>query len=133
MKVSGKSFLIRKKPSLMKQLGSVYRSFAKTGGEIPQQAEKVFFPAIKEAQQNGTTQAKNIILSQLKDMREEHDLIGRSMDEINVLSNAYELPADACKTYMVAFKMLEEFEDDLHVHVHLENNILFPKAEKLAV
>jgi regulator of cell morphogenesis and NO signaling len=97
------------------------------------QEEKVFFPAIKEAQQNGTTQAKNIILSQLKDMREEHDLIGRSMDEINVLSNAYELPADACKTYMVAFKMLEEFEDDLHVHVHLENNILFPKAEKLAV
>ena len=77
-------------------------------------------------------EAKEIIHSQLKDMKEEHEMIGGSMDRINVLSNGYEIPSDACKTYMVAYKMLEEFEDDLHVHVHLENNILFPKAEKLA-
>ena len=94
--------------------------------------EKIFFPAIKEVLNTGDKEAKEIIHSQLKDMKEEHEMIGGSMDRINVLSNGYEIPSDACKTYMVAYKMLEEFEDDLHVHVHLENNILFPKAEKLA-
>lgn len=96
------------------------------------QEEKIFFPAIKEVLNTGDKEAKEIIHSQLKDMKEEHEMIGGSMDRINVLSNGYEIPSDACKTYMVAYKMLEEFEDDLHVHVHLENNILFPKAEKLA-
>ena len=37
-------------------------------------------------------------------------------------------PADACQTYRVAFSMLQEFEQDLHTHIHLENNVLFPKA-----
>lgn len=82
---------------------------------------------------SGSEEAKKIIISQLKDMREEHDLIGGTMDEINKLSGGYMLPSDACKTYEVAYKLLEEFEDDLHAHVHLENNILFNKAEKLAV
>jgi regulator of cell morphogenesis and NO signaling len=54
------------------------------------------------------------------------------MDHINVLTNHYEIPADACNTYRVALKLLEQFEDDLHIHVHLENNILYPKALKLA-
>jgi regulator of cell morphogenesis and NO signaling len=36
-------------------------------------------------------------------------------------------PADACNTYKVAFAMLQDFENDLHKHIHLENNILFPK------
>lgn len=97
------------------------------------QEEDVFFPAIKEVMKTGSDKAKQIVVEQLKDMYEEHDLIGGSMDEINHLSRGYTLPADGCNTYMVAYKMLEEFEDDLHAHVHLENNILFKKAEKLAV
>ncbi len=44
----------------------------------------------------------------------------------------YALPADACASYSFVFKTLEEFEDDLHTHVHLENNILFPKAQQTA-
>ena len=97
------------------------------------QEENILFPAIKEALSQGTQKSKYTIKAQLKDMLKDHDMIGKTMDEINALSNNYKLPNDACKTYMVAFKMLEEFEDDLHVHVHLENNILFPKIEKLAV
>jgi regulator of cell morphogenesis and NO signaling len=42
------------------------------------------------------------------------------------------VPEDGCNTYQVAYKLLEEFEDDLHIHVHLENNILYPKALVLA-
>ena len=54
------------------------------------------------------------------------------MDKINVITSGYQVPADGCNTYHVTFKLLRQFEDDLHTHVHLENNILFPKALTLA-
>jgi len=54
------------------------------------------------------------------------------MEEINQLSNSYSPPADACSSYQVLYSKLDEFEKDLHQHVHLENNILFPKAIQLA-
>ena len=54
------------------------------------------------------------------------------MDHINEISKNYTVPEDGCNTYKVAYKLLEEFEDDLHIHVHLENNILYPKALELA-
>ncbi|MPT32894.1 MAG: iron-sulfur cluster repair di-iron protein, partial [Chryseobacterium sp.] len=49
-------------------------------------------------------------------------------DKIATLTNQYTPPADACNTYKVTYAMLQEFENDLHKHIHLENNILFPKA-----
>lgn len=61
-------------------------------------------------------------------MMEEHDAEGVRFREISALSDNYTPPADACATYKVAFSMLQEFENDLHLHVHLENNILFPKS-----
>ena len=64
-------------------------------------------------------------------MMEEHDTEGERFRKIAELSNNYNPPADACNTYKVAFAMLEEFEQDLHLHIHLENNILFPQAIKL--
>jgi regulator of cell morphogenesis and NO signaling len=65
-------------------------------------------------------------------MQGEHEFTGGAMDKINVLTKNYLIPADACNTYRVALKLLEQFEDDLHIHVHLENNILYPKALKIA-
>jgi len=47
------------------------------------------------------------------------------------LTKNYFIPADSCNTYQVSLKLLEQFEDDLHTHVHLENNILYPKALKI--
>lgn len=64
-------------------------------------------------------------------MMEEHQLEGDRFDEISKLSNNYRPPEDACSTYEVTFKQLKDFEDDLHRHIHLENNILFPKAIEL--
>lgn len=61
-------------------------------------------------------------------MREEHDAEGERFRTISELSNNYTPPEDACATYRVAFSMLDEFENDLHLHIHLENNILFPKS-----
>ncbi|MGG5505240.1 MULTISPECIES: iron-sulfur cluster repair di-iron protein [unclassified Myroides] len=61
-------------------------------------------------------------------MMHEHDGEGERFRKIAALSNQYTPPADACNTYKVTFAMLKEFEEDLHKHIHLENNILFPSA-----
>jgi len=94
--------------------------------------EEVLFPAIKEAEKNASLEVKATIVSEITRMQGEHEFAGRAMDKINVLTNNYLIPVDACNTYRVSLKLLEQFEDDLHIHVHLENNILYPKALKLA-
>jgi regulator of cell morphogenesis and NO signaling len=64
-------------------------------------------------------------------MEEEHETEGDRFRRISELSNNYTPPSDACQTYKVAFAMLQEFEADLHTHIHLENNILFPEAKEV--
>ena len=61
-------------------------------------------------------------------MMDEHSIEGDRFSKIEELSNHYTPPADSCNTYKVTFALLKEFEDDLHLHIHLENNILFLKA-----
>lgn len=61
-------------------------------------------------------------------MEQEHRFVGDAMAEMRSLTDGYQVPADACTTYRVCLQELEAFETDLHAHVHLENNILFPKA-----
>jgi regulator of cell morphogenesis and NO signaling len=58
----------------------------------------------------------------------DHQNEGERFNKIAKLTNNYQPPDDACSTYEVTFKQLRDFEDDLHRHIHLENNILFPKA-----
>jgi regulator of cell morphogenesis and NO signaling len=61
-------------------------------------------------------------------MEREHVQAGDGFYRIRELSSNYTPPEDACTTYRVLFRELNEFENDLHRHIHLENNILFPKA-----
>ncbi|MFA5298296.1 MAG: hemerythrin domain-containing protein, partial [Lutibacter sp.] len=61
-------------------------------------------------------------------MMDDHAAEGERFVRISELSNDYTTPEDGCNTYRVTLALLKEFEDDLHLHVHLENNILFPKA-----
>ena len=61
-------------------------------------------------------------------MKDEHNAEGERFDEISKITNQYTPPGDACNTYKATFAMLQEFEEDLHTHIHLENNILFPRA-----
>ncbi|MHB9056664.1 MAG: iron-sulfur cluster repair di-iron protein [Paludibacteraceae bacterium] len=113
------------------ELKKIAELFTLINTELPvhqHQEENVFFPAIKELVRANSSEAVRIINSQIAPMMDEHELIGGTMDKINVLSKGYVVPADGCNTYRVTYKLLQEFEDDLHTHVHLENNILFPKA-----
>ncbi|MDP2412969.1 iron-sulfur cluster repair di-iron protein [Daejeonella sp.] len=64
----------------------------------------------------------------IDELEKDHDLVGRAFDKIRELSKEYAIPSDACASYKLLYKMIQEFEDDLHLHIHLENNILFPKA-----
>jgi regulator of cell morphogenesis and NO signaling len=93
--------------------------------------EDILFPAIKDVLNTGSSPSKETIKSEIARMSKEHEFAGDAMDKINKLSSGYLLPADACNSYMIAFKLLEQFEDDLHIHVHLENNIVYPNALRL--
>lgn len=64
-------------------------------------------------------------------MNQEHETEGDRFQQIDQLSNNYTPPDDACNTYRVTFALLREFEQDLHMHIHLENNILFPQSIEL--
>jgi regulator of cell morphogenesis and NO signaling len=99
--------------------------------------EEVFFPACKRAdaaRKGGFApdpQDTEAIRADLVKLRREHDEVGAAVHSIRHLAKDYAIPGDACNTFMVTYQKLSEFEDDLHKHVHLENNILFSKAEQL--
>jgi len=99
--------------------------------------ELILFPFIKKlvkAEIEGTevpTAHFGTVENPIHMMEEEHDEAGEFMSRISELSDGYTPPQGACNTYKAFFAKLEEFEQDLHHHIHLENNILFPKALKL--
>ncbi len=105
---------------------------------IPHMAkeEKVLFPYIKQLVQAKSDGGLKVpyfttVQNPIDIMESEHTLVGEDIEEINALSKNYTIPQDACASYSLFYKMLHEFEDDLHTHIHLENNILFPKALEL--
>ncbi len=98
--------------------------------------EMILFPRIKEvetlhqANQNNNLTA-GYISAPIQVMELEHDHAGELLYRIRELTNTYSPPEDACTTFQVSLAELKEFEEDLHRHVHLENNLLFPLAEKM--
>lgn len=116
------------------ELITVAELFSQINNELLQHMkneEEVLFPAIKKAFSKDPGSSGSIIKSEISRLSGEHEFAGGAMDRINVITSNYAVPADGCNTYNVAFRLLREFEDDLHIHVHLENNILFPKALKM--
>ncbi len=102
-----------------------------------QKEETILFPFIKKLavakRENTKMESASFgsIESPIRTLESEHVAVGGSMDEINRLSSGYAIPEDACSSYRALYSKLDEFEQDLHRHVHLENNILFPKAIQL--
>lgn len=99
--------------------------------------EMILFPYIKHLAQceaqglTPETPGFGTIQNPIRMMEAEHVSAGGCMEQIRVLSNNYTPPQDACGSYKVLYAKLEEFEKDLHQHIHLENNILFSKAIEL--
>ena len=99
--------------------------------------ERILFPyisALAGAARSGarpTPAPFGTAANPIRMMEAEHESAGATMAEIRRLSGNYAPPEDACTTFKVTYRELEAFEADLHRHVHLENNILFPKALRM--
>jgi regulator of cell morphogenesis and NO signaling len=99
--------------------------------------EQVLFPYIV-ATEEAASQNRAIpfapfgtVNNPIRMMMMEHDTAGQILRELRALTSDYKVPADACISYKTLYEALENFERDLHEHIHLENNILFPKALNL--
>jgi len=122
------------------ELFEITDHFNKSAGELAahmQKEEIILFPTIRkmvQAKQNGSKMEKlhfGTVQNPIQMMMTEHENEGERFRLIDELSNNYTPPRDACSTYRVTYALLQEFENDLHQHIHLENNILFPKSTEL--
>ena len=96
--------------------------------------EMVLFPIIRrmEAGERGAAASHcGSVANPIRVMEHEHDAAGTALARLRELSSGYQVPADACNTYRALYYELEQLEGDLHRHIHLENNILFPRAATL--
>ena len=102
-----------------------------------QKEESILFPKIKQlaiAKRNNTSVTPppfGTIKNPIQMMESEHDNAGIIIKKIAELSNNFTPPSEACNTYRALYSKLEEYQNDLFQHIHLENNILFPKAIQL--
>jgi regulator of cell morphogenesis and NO signaling len=119
------------------ELFEIKNEFNASAGELAAHMKKeelILFPFIrkmvKAKQESSNVVAAHFgtINNPIQMMMDEHTVEGNRFKRIEELSNNYTPPQDACNTYRVSFALLKEFEQDLHLHIHLENNILFPKA-----
>ena len=119
------------------ELFEINELFIGCAGELAQHMKKeelILFPFIKKME-NAIRTGQQIeqphfgtVENPIAMMKDEHEAEGDRFVKIAELTNNYTPPADGCSTYKVTFAMLQEFEQDLHKHIHLENNILFPSA-----
>lgn len=119
------------------ELYEVERLFKESAGDLTahlRKEELMLFPYIRQLVKEQISGEKKPV-TKIGDaaeyialMEDEHETEGERFRNISELTDDYTPPSDACNTYRVTLSLLQEFEEDLHRHIHLENNILFPKA-----
>jgi len=96
--------------------------------------EQILFPLIRqlEAYRQGRGPVPEVhcgsVANPIGQMEFEHDQAGRFLAQMRAITSDYQPPADACETFLALYDGLRDLEADLHEHIHLENNILFPEA-----
>jgi len=118
------------------ELAAVAERFATVAIELAQhmmKEERVLFPYVVELARRAERPSQAMspfgsIENPIKMMEREHRDAAGELTAIRRLTDNYTAPADGCTTYCVAMAELERFERDLHRHVHLENNVMFPRA-----
>lgn len=99
--------------------------------------EQILFPYIVETERASLQNRPapfapfGTVNNPVRMMMMEHDTVGDILRELRTLSSNYTVPTDGCISYQTLYQALEAFEQDLHQHIHLENNILFPRAIEL--
>lgn len=111
----------------------LYRVFTSMAVELAThilKEEEVLFPAIIALSRGEPMPAS--LDAPIACMIHEHEEAGAALARLRELSNGFRPPADACNTYRALFAGLQDLEDDLHHHIHLENAVLFPAAEAMS-
>lgn len=120
-------------PELM-QVRDIFKEVANELTQHMKKEELILFPFIGKMERASKNDEKmnrphfGTVENPITMMEDEHEAVGDLLKEIASLTDNYTLPKHACNTYQAMFHKLQEFENDLHLHIHLENNILFPKA-----
>lgn len=116
------------------QLQQLYRVLLQELNTHFMKEEKVVFPFVKALMRvkrtNDTTVLRNqmSLTEPIRIMESDHDAAGDILAQMRSVTNDYTPPANACNSYRFMFQKLKDLEADLHQHIHLENNVLFPKA-----
>lgn len=122
------------------ELVEIGKLFAEVGREMimhMQKEEQILFPYIDALERavnaHGSIEPPffQTVKNPIHAMMQEHDAAGDLVRQIRILTSGYTTPADACISFKALYEALREFEADLHQHVHLENNVLFPRAVEL--
>lgn len=108
----------------MREVAALFRGFAAELAQHMEKEEAVLFPAICALEAGRGVRLNTAIVV----MRAEHELAGSELSRLRALTHGYEAPADVCNTFRAALAGLADLEDDLHLHVHLENNVLFERV-----
>jgi len=123
-----------------RELTEIEKQFFNLGQELymhMQKEEQILFPYIEALEcasaGNGTLEPPffQSVRNPIHSMMHDHDSAGEALRAMRKLSSGYQAPADGCESYRELYRGLQEFEADLHTHIHLENNILFPRAVEL--
>ena len=121
-------------PEILPRMAEVFAAFRAEIEMHMQKEEEILFPFIE---QYGRAEVQNrpvppvpfgSIANPIAMMEREHASAGGALAEIRTLTGDFTLPAYACSTVRALYEGLQVLEADLHVHIHLENNILFPRA-----
>ena len=110
------------------ELYDIHKNFGLLKTDLDQhliKEETILFPLLRE----GTN--KEEISRYVAEILQEHEVVGDALRKIRKASNKYTVPEDGCDTYRQAYKLLEELQNDLHQHVHLENNILLNQFDEV--
>lgn len=112
-------------PELLK-VNELFYQFKKELTEHMEKEEAVVFPIIKKLA-DGTVENREEAINMIIELEKEHDHAGEILRQIREVTSDYNLPLDACGTYRLVYARLEALEGLTFMHVHLENNILFPR------
>jgi len=122
------------------ELARVASTFDQVSADLGQhmlKEEQVLFPYVRDLAEHaeetcGTLQSPfGTVQNPIRMMEREHRAVADELDTIRELTDGYTAAEDGCTTYTVCMAELARFEQDLHRHVHLENNVLFPRAIRL--
>jgi regulator of cell morphogenesis and NO signaling len=118
----------------LRQIGEVFQTLCADLKPHMFKEEQILFPYIVEMDraflQNRPSPPSpfGTVNNPIRMMMTEHETVGDLLRELRALSANYAVPADGCISYRTLYQALEAFEQDLHQHIHLENNVLFPRA-----